>query len=158
MPADPRGIRRPPLKFDGKDHTPYRTALDRTLKASRVNRLEPILRRDATIEMRKMVENGSGDLSAEFGAKFSALVEKEWMNLDDHTSDLLAANVNPFVQCWRTGNCDAVKKASDGFYVLARRVIEDRKANPRDPEEDPASSLLLERDSNAQPLDEEHLV
>ena len=40
----------------------------------------------------------------------------------------------------------------------ARDLMRDRKVNPRDPEEDPASSLLLEKDANGEPLSEEHLV
>ena len=62
------------------------------------------------------------------------------------------------MQSWRLGNWDNVKKASDEFYRIARDVIADRKANLRDPEEDPASSLLMERDADGNELDEYHLV
>lgn len=158
VPNDPRGIRRPPLKFDGKDHTPYRTALDRTLKSSRLKSLEPILEQHAEDELAKLLVRGKGNICTEFGANFCAWVEKEWLHLDEHDSKLLAANVAPFTQSWRGGDWDAVKKASDGFYEIARRVIADRKKCLRDPEEDPATSLLMERDAQGMPLDEEHLM
>jgi cytochrome P450 len=51
-----------------------------------------------------------------------------------------------------------VKKYSDGFYDIARELLADRRKNPKNPEEDPASSLLMERDSKGEPLEEFHLV
>lgn len=105
-----------------------------------------------------MLQDGHGNICTEFGARFSGWVEKEWLNLDEKDSAALAANVTPFVQSWRTGDWDAVKKSSDGFYEIARKVVADRRKEPMNPEEDPASSLLLERDSNGEPLEEAHLV
>lgn len=46
---------------------------------------------------------------------------------------------------------------SQKLYGLARDLLEDRKTNPRDVEEDPASSLLAER-VDGEPLKEEHLL
>ena len=158
VPGDPRGIRRPPLKFDGKDHTPYRTALDRTLKASRLKRLEVILEQHAEEELAPLLKRGYGDICQEFGARYCGWVEAEWLNLDEESGQMLARNVGPFVQSWRGGNWDHVKKASDQFYEIARRVIADRRVKLRDPEDDPASSLLMERDADGNELDEFHLV
>jgi cytochrome P450 len=146
------------LKFDGKQHTPYRTALDRTLKASRLKRLEPLLEKHAEHQLSKLLANGKGDICAEFGAKYCAMIEKEWLNLDEVKAKHLEDNVYPFVQSWRTGDWKAVKKASDGFYVIARDVMAERRKEMKDPEEDPASSLLMERDQDGNPLDEFHLV
>jgi cytochrome P450 len=158
VPSDPRGIRRPPLKFDGKQHTPYRTALDRTLKASRLKRLEPLLEQHAIKQLQKLLETGHGDICGDFGGKYCAGIEKEWLNLSDEGAKHLEDNVYPFVQSWRTGDWEAVKKASDGFYVIARDVMADRRKQMRDPEEDPASSLLMETDTQGQPLNEFHLM
>jgi cytochrome P450 len=158
VPSDPRGIRRPPLKFDGKEHTPYRTALDRTVKPSRIKRLEEILETHATTLFDGLLAKGQGDICNDFGAEFSGLIEKEWLNLSDEASKMLTDNVRPFVQSWRTGDWEAVKRASDAFYVIARDVMADRRKNPRDPESDPASSLLLETDGEGNPLDEFNLV
>lgn len=97
-------------------------------------------------------------MSTEFGAKFSGWVETEWLNLDEEDGAALAANVLPFTQSWRTGDWAAVKTASDGFYEIARRVMASRRESPLDPEEDPASSLLLEKDADGNPLDEFNLM
>ncbi|KAF2668462.1 putative cytochrome P450 [Microthyrium microscopicum] len=158
VPSDPRGIRRPPLKFDGKDHTPYRTALDRTLKASRLKRLEPVLQKHCDDELQPLLDRGEGDICQEFASNFCGWVESVWLNLDPKNGKMLADSVNPFVQSWRTGDWDGVKRGSEAFYVIARDVIADRQKALRDPEEDPASSLILERDSEGKPLDEFHLV
>lgn len=158
VPADPRGIRRPPLKFDGQEHTPYRTAVDRTLKPARLRRLEPILKRHAENELGNLLQKGHGDIYEEFGARFSGWTEKEWLNLDEADSKLLSETITPFVTAWRTQDWKLVKSSSDMFYEIARRVIASRKENLLDPEEDPASSLLMERDCNGNPLDDENLV
>jgi cytochrome P450 len=139
-------------------HTPYRVALDRTLKASRLKRLEELIEAHAEREMKIMVDRGYGDIYAEFGSKFSALVEKEWLNLDEDDSAILRDTVYPFVQSWRTGDWDAVKRASDGFYEIARRVVAARRKTPLNPEEDPASSLILEHDHDGKPFTDENIV
>ncbi|KAJ5812200.1 hypothetical protein N7474_008501 [Penicillium riverlandense] len=158
VPADPRGIRRPPLKFDGKEHVPYRTAVDRTLKPARLRRLERLLRKHAEDELNILLERGHGDIYEEFGAKFSGWVEKEWLNLDEVDSRKLSATITPFVTAWRTQDWGLVKSSSDGFYEIAQRVIASRKEKLLDPEEDPASSLLSERDEHGNPLDDFNLV
>lgn len=62
------------------------------------------------------------------------------------------------MNAWRVQDGEAVTKYSAELYDIARALLMDRKANPRDVEEDPASSLLEERDDNGNPLSEEHLV
>jgi len=47
---------------------------------------------------------------------------------------------------------------STALYDSARGVLADRRVNPRDPEEDPASSLLLEKGPDGEGLEEVHLV
>jgi cytochrome P450 len=158
VPADPRGIRRPPLKFDGERHRPYRIAVDRTLKPARLKRIEPIIREHCERELQALLDRGHGDIYEEFAAKWTSWIEKEWLNLDESESKLLVQSFSPFVYAWRTGDFDTVKKWSDEWYNIAKRVVAARKENPLDPEVDPASSLLLERDKNGNPLEEEHIM
>lgn len=158
VPSDPRGIRRPPLNFDAPAHTPYRTALDRTLKASRIRRLRGPLTIHAENELRPMLENGGGDVSGEFGARFPAWVETEWLNLEANTAPLLAETAAAWVNAWRAQEKERVGFFSEKLYDIAKALLANRREVPRDPEEDPASSLLLETDSNGEPLDEVHLM
>jgi cytochrome P450 len=158
IPSDPRGIRRPPLNFDAPAHTPYRTALDRTLKPSRIKRLESVLEKHAREELAPLLERGHGDICTEFGAMFSAWVETEWLNLDPAAAPRLAETAAAWVNAWREQNGAEVTKNSNVLYGIAREMLAERRENPRDPESDPASSLLLEREPSGCPLNEEHLV
>lgn len=128
------------------------------MKPARLKRLEPILQRHAEAELGNLLQRGHGDIYEEFGARFSGWTEKEWLNLDEADSKLLSETITPFVTAWRTQDWKLVKSSSDMFYEIARRVIASRKGNLLDPEEDPASSLLMERDCNGNPLDDENLV
>jgi cytochrome P450 len=143
IPSDPRGIRRPPLTFDAPAHTPYRTALERTLKPSRLKRLGDVLDAHAQRELEKLVERGEGDICTEFASIFSAWVETEWLNLDTDIAPRLATNARSWVAAWRTQAWDDVKKYSDGFYDIARDLLNDRRENPK---YDEALQLLLALD------------
>jgi cytochrome P450 len=158
VPSDPRGIRRPPLNFDAPAHTPFRIALERTVKPARLKRLREPLERHAEAELAPLLANGRGNICTEFGANFVALMETEWLNLESDVAPKLAVAAAAWLNAWRLEDHETVIANSAKMYQIARELLEDRRINPRDPEEDPASSLLLERDAEGQPLSDEHLV
>ncbi|KAL4812284.1 cytochrome P450 [Aspergillus spinulosporus] len=158
IPSDPRGIRRPPLNTDPPPHTPYRTALDRTLRPKLLRHLEPVLKEHAEREFAKLVANGGGDICGDFAAIFAAWVETIWLNLEDETAPILADTAAAWVNAWRRQDAKETSEQSEKLYIIARKLFADRRVSPRDPEQDPASSLLQERDSNGQPLNEELLI
>jgi cytochrome P450 len=158
VPSDPRGIRRPPLNFDAPAHTPYRTALDRTLKSTRLKRLEKVLEMHAETELAPMLEAGGGDICMEYGARFPAWVETEWLNLDSSYTEGLAASVAGWIKAWRAQDGDATSAFSAKLYKTAETLLENRRQNPRCPEDDPASSLLLEKDSEGNFLENSQLM
>ncbi|KAJ5132127.1 hypothetical protein N7448_006285 [Penicillium atrosanguineum] len=172
IPSDPRGIRRPPLNTDPPAHTPYRTALDRTLKPARLKRLASILEQHAEREFDALLYTSLDssdhlghvpgtsniDISAQFGASFAAWVEVSWLNLEDETAPVLASTAAKWVNAWRRQDLSETSKQSGRLYELARDLLADRKAAPQDPELDPASSLLREVGPDGQPLDDELLV
>ena len=158
VPSDPRGVRRPPLNTDPPAHTPYRRALDRTLKPARLERLRPALEAHARREFSKLVERGSGNVATEFGAIFAAWVEVTWLNLSSETAPRLATTSAAWVNAWREQNKEKTVFHSNELYDIARALFSDRRQAPRDPEQDPASSLLLERGADGQQLTEELLM
>ncbi|TDZ14160.1 5-methyl-1-naphthoate 3-hydroxylase [Colletotrichum orbiculare MAFF 240422] len=158
VPSDPRGIRRPPLNFDAPAHTPFRTALERTVKPARLSRLKEPLYRHAEEELAPLLARGRGDISAEFAANFVARMESEWLNLEPDIAPKLAVAAATWLNAWRMQDGDVVTANSMKMYQIARELLADRRLHPRDPEEDPASSLLLEIDSHGRPLSEEHLI
>jgi cytochrome P450 len=157
MPSDPRGTRRPPLNTDPPVHTPYRTAIDRTLKPSRLHRLEAVLEAHARREWKALVDRGNGDVAAEFGANFAAWVEVTWLNLEDESAPMLARTAAAWVNAWREQQKEEIKFYSEKLYDMARALFKDRRENLRNPENDPASSLLSER-VNGEKIPEEKLM
>jgi cytochrome P450 len=158
VPSDPRGIRRPPLNFDAPAHTPYRTALDRTLKATRLRRLQAVLEKHAENELAPMLEAGGGDVCMEFGARFPAWVETEWLNLDSSYTESLAASVAGWIKAWRAQDAEKTTAFSTHLYQTAEALLDSRRESPRCPEDDPASSLLLEKDADGNFLDNSQLM
>lgn len=144
VPSDPRGIRRPPLNFDAPAHTPFRRALDRTLHRRRLAELEPLLAEHAARELRPLLDAGGGDIAAQFGTTYPAFVAAEWLNLPAGQVRHLAATAATWVAAWRVQDGDLVTEKSNEMYQMARDLVADRKRAPRDPEQDPASSLLSE--------------
>lgn len=158
VPSDPRGIRRPPLNFDAPAHTPFRTALERTVKPARLARLREPLQRHAEAELTPLLDRGRGDLSAEFAANFVARMESEWLNLEPDVAPDLAVAAASWLNAWRMQDSATVTENSTKMYKIARELLADRRVNPRAAEDDPASSLLLERDAGGMPLSEELLM
>lgn len=158
VPSDPRGLRRPPLNFDAPAHTPFRTALERTVKPARLTRLTEPLKKHAEAELAPLLARGRGDISAEFAANFVARIESEWLNLEPDVAPTLAATASAWLSAWRRLDKETVTTNSNKMYQIAKELLANRRIQPRCPDDDPASSLLLERDSNGQPLSEEHLM
>lgn len=151
------GKRRPPLGKDPPEHTPYRRALDRTLRHSRIAAMEPALRRHAGRELQRMIDAGQGNISSDFATIYPAWVEVEWLNLEPDHAPLLAEVARLYNIAWRSENMEAVAETSAKLYELATAVVKDRKANPRAPETDPASSLLAEMTPDG-PIPEEYVI
>lgn len=158
VPSDPRGIKRPPLNFDAPAHTPFRIALERTVKSARLRRLAAPPERHAQNELAPLFARGRGDISAEFAANYVAHAESEWLSLDPEIAPRLAKTAAAWLNAWRRQDAETATANSTQMFQIASDLLTDRKNNPRDPEEDPESSLLLERDAEEHPLTDEHLV
>jgi cytochrome P450 len=157
VPSDPRGIRRPPLNFDAPAHTPFRRALDRTLHRHRLAELEPVLTEHAARELQPLLDAGGGDIAAQFGTTYPAFVAAEWLNLPAGQVRQLASTAATWVAAWRAQDGELVTEKSNEMYQMARDLVADRRRAPRDPQQDPASSLLSETLDGA-PLADELVV
>ncbi|KAM0746697.1 putative cytochrome P450 [Meredithblackwellia eburnea MCA 4105] len=158
VPSDPRGLRRPPLNFDAPHHTPYRTALDRTLKPARLKRLEALLEQHAHNELLPLLTAGHGDICCDFATKYVGWVETEWLNLPPSMAPILSDAAAKWVRAWRDLDSETTTRYSTVMYEMARDLVSMRREDPLDPEEDPASSLLLEVGSDGKPLEDMHLI
>lgn len=138
------GERRPPLGRDPPEHTPYRKALDRTLRAVRVIGMEPRLREHAARELDRMIGAGEANISTDFATIFPAWVAVEWLNLPAEHAQTLADVARLYNVAWRSEDAEAVASTSRKLYDVAEQLVEDRKERPREPATDPASALLAE--------------
>jgi cytochrome P450 len=151
------GKRRPPLGKDPPEHTPFRRALDRTLRGSRIATLEPALRGHAARELDRMITAGSGDISSDFATIYPAWIEVEWLNLEPEHAPLLAQVARLYNIAWRSEDMAAVAESSGQLYAVAAEVVTDRQANPRPAETDPASALLAEETPDG-PIPVEYVI
>lgn len=123
-----------------------------------MKRLAEPLERHAEALLGPLLEKGKGDICTEFASNYAAWVETEWLNLEPETAPLLAKTASAWVDAWRRMDGEETTRQSTRLYEIAREVLADRRKTGRDPEQDPASSLLLERGSDGSPLEEVHLV
>jgi len=149
--------RRPPLHFDPPEHTPYRRAINPLLSDDRVAMLEPATRRFCAKLLAPIIERGQGDICADFGSFMPVQVFGEWMNMPENRLDRLHRAGRAFNLAVQSGVDDTMKETSLELYDLARELIAERKANPRDPATDPTSALLAAR-QNGQPLSDDMII
>jgi len=149
--------RRPPLHLDPPEHTPYRRALNPLLSGERVAALEPVIRRITIELLTPLIERGWGDICTDFSSHLPVRVFAEWMNLAPDKALELARKGREFNLAVQDQNDELVKQISLHLYDMARTLIADRRANPRDPLQDPTSALLAAR-HNGQPLPDEMII
>jgi cytochrome P450 len=158
VPGSATTGRRPPLHLNPPDHTPYRRAIDRALSPARVAAIEPATRRIAGELAASLVARGEADLVEHFSSPLPALVFGEWMGLSVTQIDILWRTSRTYVKAWEAFDKQAVAAAGAELMLMAREVIEQRRAEPLDPNVDPTSSLLAARDANGEPFPGELLA
>lgn len=149
--------RRPPLHLDPPEHTPYRRALNPLLTAEKARRLEPMIRTIAGEMLDPLVAAGRADICTDFGSFLPVRVFAEWMNMRPTDAKRLAEVGRAFNLAVQDKMDDLVKSTSLELYEIARALIEDRRASPRDPAMDPTSALLATR-HEGQPLPDDLIL
>lgn len=152
VPGSSTTGRRPPLHLNPPEHTPYRRAIDRALSGRRVAMIEPATRRIAATLMRDLVARGDADFIEHFASPLPAYVFGEWMGLTRAQIEVLWATSKAYVKAWEAFDKSSVAVAAEGLAKMAAEVIQERRAEPRDPLMDPTSSLLAARDDNGEPF------
>ncbi len=143
--------RRPPLHLDPPEHTPYRTALNPFFTKKKMEEFKPVLHNVVVELLQPYIDAGGGDVCHEFTHKFPGHLFAEFFGLSTDLSMRIKETSCVYDKALQEANDELVKETSLQLYEIARDIIADRKAYPRDPKEDITSALL------AKTVDGEHL-
>ncbi|MGN7201369.1 cytochrome P450 [Arthrobacter sp. SAFR-044] len=156
-PATRNQGRRPPLHFDPPEHDAYRRPVTPVFNKSRMAVLEPELRRFADELMDPLVTEGRFDFTLDFAEYFAARAFGLILKLP---LDMMLRAREVQVQYYRAQMAmdkERVIKWSDELYRVANDLVNDRKKNLLDPNEDLISALLLAGE-NGEAISEEMVV
>lgn len=149
--------RRPPLHLDPPEHTAYRQVINRFFTRAKMQRLEPLVRRDTVDLLQPLIDGGAADISADFAHRIPACVFAEFFNLPRELALTIREITRIYVAAIMDVDDDVVRAYSARLYDIARRVIDERRACPMDPDEDLTTALLHARWDDA-PLPDEMVL
>jgi cytochrome P450 len=149
--------RRPPLHLDPPEHTPYRRALNPYFKPEKIAAFEPKMHEIVGGLLEPLVAAGGGDICAEFTHRLPGHVFAHFFNLTPELGMQIREATREFVAAVQTFDLDAAKVTSLALYDIARTIIDMRKAEPRDPADDPVTGLLSAR-VDGEPLPEDMVL
>lgn len=146
--------RRPPLHLDPPGNVPYRNAIARLLTPAKLKPWRARIEKEVDELLGPLVEKGEGDICRDFSFILPIAVLADFFRLPDHNARRIRVVGAQFNMALQQRDDENVRRYSDELYGIARQLIDDRKANPQDPDVDPISSLLSVRiDGEALPDD-----
>ncbi|MFZ1994301.1 MAG: cytochrome P450, partial [Solirubrobacteraceae bacterium] len=145
--------RRPPLHLDPPEHTPYRRALNPFFTKEKVEAMVPLVRACVVDLLTPLIDAGDVDFCVDFAHPLPGAVLAHFFNLPVETGMEIREITKGYTAALNNASDDVVKKASLDLYEVARRMIEERKARPLDPNDDPTTAML-QATWNGEPLPE----
>jgi cytochrome P450 len=143
--------RRPPLHLDPPGNVPYRNAITRLMTPAKLHPWRTKIEREVEDLLAPLVARGEGDICREFSFILPIAVLADFFRLPEGNARRIRIVGSEFNMALQRRDDENVRKYSDELYGIARQLIEDRKAQPQDPDVDPISSLLAVR-IDAEPL------
>jgi cytochrome P450 len=137
--------RRPPLHLDPPGNVPYRNAITRLMTPAKLGPWRTKIEREVEELLAPLVARGEGDICREFSFILPIAVLADFFRLPEGNARRIRVVGSEFNMALQRRDDENVRKYSDELYGIARQLIEDRKAQPQDPDVDPISSLLAVR-------------
>ena len=134
--------RRPPLHLDPPDNIPYRNAILRFLSPSRLKAWEPRVEQMVARFLDPWIAQGGGDICAGFSFQLPIALLAEFFNLAPDQAERIRIVGAAFNMALQRQDLPELRARSDELYDIARALIADRVAHPRDPDTDPTANLL----------------
>lgn len=146
--------RRPPLHLDPPDNIPYRNAITRFLTPTRLTEWEPRVADMVARFLDPWIAEEEGDICEGFSFLLPIALLAEFFNLPPDEAERIRIVGAEFNMALQRQDFDTLRARSDALYDIARGLIENRIADPRDPDLDPTASLLAVRvDGEPLPFD-----
>src|SRR5579859_397841 len=149
--------RRPPLHLDPPEHTWYRRPLTPFFSTPKMKQIEPKVRRICHDLWQPIVDAGGGEICAGFTHQLPGHVFAEFFNLSTDLSMRIKEVSVLYDRAVQRKEDDLQKRMSLELYNIAQDIIDERRAHPMDPRDDPASALLAATDDDGNLLPE-HLL
>jgi cytochrome P450 len=151
--ANPRhpGMPRPPLEVDPPIHTAVRKTMQPMFGKKYMTALEPGVREKVIGFLEPILERGEGNMTKEIYYPLPVATILKFLRLPD---EMLPHLVKWSQDIFNTGynrNPEEHEKAVKALKDYADSVIAERRANPRDPEEDIISRILAS-DVDGEPM------
>ena len=149
--------RRPPLHLDPPEHTPYRRVLNRFFTRAKVEALEAHITQSVIDLLEPLIGAGEIDFCEDFAHPLPAAILARFFNLPVETAMEIREITRGYTAALNNAADDVVKQASIELYGVARRMIDERKANPLSPDDDPTTALL-QATHDGRPLPEDMIL
>lgn len=137
--------RRPPLHLDPPHNIPYRNAILKFLTPERLEEWRPRVRDMVSRFLDPWIEAGGGDICEGFSFLLPIALLADFFNLPPDDAERIRIVGAEFNMALQRQDFELLREKSDALYEIAASLIEDRKANPRDPDTDPTAKLLSVR-------------
>lgn len=149
--------RRPPLHLDPPGNIPYRNAILRFLSPRRIEAWKPVIADMVARHLDPFVAAGGGDICADFSFTLPIALLAEFFRLSPADAEEIRRVGAEFNMALQRQDLDMLRERSDRLYTIAARLIETRKTDPQDPDQDPVANLLAVR-VDGQPLPDDKIL
>lgn len=145
VPAVATTQRRPPLHLDPPHNVPYRRAILPFLTPARLAEWRPRIEAMVAEHLAPFLAARGGDVCADFSFRLPIALLAEFFRLDPADAAEIRLVGAEFNMALQRQDVARLREKSDALYAIAARLIADRQAHPRDPEDDPVANLLATR-------------
>jgi cytochrome P450 len=153
VPGGMAGKTRPLMHADQPEHTDFREAMLPVFNGPLGDRLAPEVRAHAEELVAGMVARGTADLERDYAGPLMAYTLTRFYGMEGVDPKDLDRWLHQYMEGGQKREQGTVSEAHVALMKVATDLVEDRKANPRDPETD-----LVQARPHGRPLDEEKLL
>lgn len=142
LPGDPPSR---PLSIDPPEHTAFRAALAPYFAPRKIRSLEPAIREIAVELIDRALESGTVDAVSQITFELPVRVLCALLGLPREDGPQLKIWTNEMIEAGREGDAAAQRVATDKLLAHARRLVEQRRREGRDPATDITAGLIAEK-------------